>query len=129
MFVTTSYDVRRVVKATMSVEVTLNTRGLDALLAHWDDAIEHIVESVAYNVLSDAQGRAPVKTGYLRNSGRVEPAEDRFSRYVHFAANYALYVHEGTRFMTGRPFLRQAIEHQRGSFQDAFSVLGKLATL
>lgn len=113
----------------MSVTVTLNTKGLDALLGHWDDAMEAIVVKVANDVLSDAQGRAPVKTGYLRNSGRVEPAEDRFSRYVHFTANYALWVHDGTRHMVGRPFLRQAIEHERGAFQDAFSVLGKLATL
>lgn len=113
----------------MSVTVTLNTKGLDALLTHWDDALEAIVVKVANDVLSDAQGRAPVKTGYMRDSGRVEPAEDRFSRYVHFTAPYSAYLEYGTRYMSPRPYLLPALEHQRGAFQDAFSVLGKLATL
>lgn len=113
----------------MSVTVTLDTKGLDALLAGWDDAVEGIVVKVADAVLGGAQERAPKKTGYMANSGHVEPAEDRFSRYVHFTANYSIYVHDGTRYMIGRPFLLQEIEQQRGAFQDAFSVLGKLATL
>ncbi len=113
----------------MSVTVTLDTKVLDALLTHWDDMAEAIVVKVANDVLSGAQVRAPKKTGHMANSGHVEPAEDRFSRYVVFSANYSIFVHEGTRFMIGRPFLRQEIEHERGAFQDAFSVLGKLATL
>lgn len=31
----------------MSVTVTLNTKGLDALLTHWDDALEAVVVKVA----------------------------------------------------------------------------------
>lgn len=113
----------------MSVTVTLNTKGLDALLTHWDDAVEAIVVKVSNDVLAGSQKRAPVKTGYMRNSGHVEPAEDRFSRYIVYSVNYAIFVHEGTRHMIGRPFLRQEIESESHSFQDAFSVLGKLATL
>lgn len=105
----------------MSVEVTLDMHGLDALLAGWDEGIAHLLDTTAFDVLSNAQQLAPVKTGYLRNSGHVEPGDDKYSRYVVFSASYAIYVHEGTRFMMGRPFLLQSVEHHRNTFQDNFS--------
>jgi len=56
----------------------------------------------------------------------VEPGEDRYTRYIHFKAPYALYVHEGTRRMIGRPFLRRAIERRRKAFGEAFQSLAGL---
>ena len=105
----------------MSVTVTLDTKGLDALLAHWDDGVGKILDTTSSDVLHEAQDIAPKKTGYMANSGQVEPAEDAYSRYIHFLANYSLYVHEGTRFMIGRPYLRQSIEHHSDDLQKGFS--------
>ncbi len=107
----------------MGVEVSIDTRGLDALLAGWDDGVERVVEKVAYDVLADAQRRAPVRTGYLRNSGQVEPAEDRFSRYIHFRAGYAAYVEYGTRRMRPQPYLTPAVERHRRTLQEDFRAL------
>lgn len=67
-------------------------------------------------VKRESQIRSPVDTGRLRGShitrvnlgytlqgieGIVEPT-----------VNYAIYVHEGTRYMRPRPFLRLALESQ-----------------
>lgn len=117
----------------MAVTVTLDTHHLDALIAGWDDLIEAIVVKVANDVLAGAQANIrtnrQIKTGNMLNSGHVEPAEDRFSRYVVFSATYAIYQEMGTRHMMGRPFLTPAVEHERHSFQDAFSTLNRLATV
>ncbi len=105
----------------MAVDVTLDIRGLDALLAGWDDGVGHLLDKVAFDVLAEAQERAPKKTGYMANSGHVAPGDDKWSRYIIFSANYSLYVHEGTRHMMGRPYLRQSVEHHRNDLQDNFS--------
>lgn len=59
-------------------------------------------------ILNDMKTRTPVDTGLLRASETVETSETE----MRFAArtDYALYVHEGTRRMAGRPFMREAIE-------------------
>src|SRR5690242_11392321 len=95
----------------MGVEVTLDRRGLDALLAHWDDGIGALLDKVANDVLSDALHTVPVRTGNLKNSGQVEPGDDKYSRYIHFHANYAAYVEFGTRHMRPQPYLTPAVEH------------------
>ena len=111
----------------MSVTVTLDTHKLDALINGWDDLVGRVLDKVAFDVLADAQRAAPVKTGYLRNSGHVEPGDDQYSRFVVFSASYAIYVHEGTRYMMGRPFLRQSVELHRNTFRDDLSsLLGSL---
>lgn len=112
----------------MPVVVTLTNHIPDFLL-QWDDEIQQILDTTADKVLAEAQHRAPVKTGYMRDSGRIEPGEDRYSRYIHFTAPYSYFVHDGTRFMAARPYLRQAAEHERLPYQEAFSALGKLHTL
>ncbi len=111
----------------MGVEVSIDTRGLDALLAGWDDGVERVVEKVAYDVLATAQQNIrrnhQIRTGNMLNSGAVEPGEDRYTRYVHFTAGYSAYQELGTRYMAGRPFLLPAVEHHRRSLQDDFSAL------
>ena len=107
----------------MSVTVTLDTHHLDALLAGWDVGVAHLLDKVANDVLKDAQDKAPVKTGYLKNSGHIEAGDDKYSRYVVFSASYSIFVEFGTRFMHAQPFLTPAVEHHRRSFQDDFSAL------
>lgn len=113
----------------MGVSVTLNRAGLDALLAAWDTEIGHILDDTAAAILKDAQDKAPVKTGYMRDSGVVEPGADRWSRVIHFTAPYSAFIELGTRRMSARAYLLPAVEHHRAPFQDAFSALGKLHTL
>lgn len=111
----------------MGVEVTLDTRGLDALLARWDDGVAALLDKVANDVLHDAQQNirhnGQIRTGNMLNSGVVEPGDDKNSRYIHFRANYAAYPELGTRYFAGKPYLMPAVEHNRASFQDNISAL------
>lgn len=103
-----------------------------------------LVMSLQRRVVNSAKQRAPVDTGNMRNSIRQEPVRvegDRVTGTVLSAAEYSMYVHDGTRphiirprtaralaFTIGgqrvyaksvrhpgtkaRPFLRNAIEQQ-----------------
>lgn len=103
----------------MAVTVTLNTKGLDALLAGgFDAAVEVAVVQVATAVYNESQTHVPVRTGYLKASGAVEPAENRFSRYIHYSAPYAAYLEFGTRYMTPRAYLMPALEVVRSRGED-----------
>jgi HK97 gp10 family phage protein len=51
----------------------------------------------------------PVDTGFLRSSIRVETLQSGLTAKVGPNTDYAVYVHEGTRFMRARPFMRQAV--------------------
>lgn len=64
-------------------------------------------------VQNAARQRAPVDTGRLRSSIATTRPEARGDRtlVVRIGSNvrYAIFVHEGTRYMRARPFLREAI--------------------
>lgn len=114
----------------MAVEITFHDH-FPALLDGWDAAIEAAVVKVSADVLADSQRNikrnGQIKTGNMLNSGQVEPAEDRFHRYVHYHAGYSAYQELGTRYMAGRPFLLPAVEHNRGAFKDALHAISRLA--
>lgn len=59
-------------------------------------------------VLSEAKRRCPVDTGKLRASLRMEELSNG-TITIGTPLNYAIHVHEGTRYMRGRPFLRDAL--------------------
>jgi hypothetical protein len=48
--------------------------------------------AVANEILRRSQLKVPVKTGYLKSTGKVVPQEHGFS--VLYDADYAIYVHE-----------------------------------
>lgn len=67
-----------------------------------------------------AKGHCPVDTGRLRSSitHRVEADGGEIVGVVGTSVEYAIYVHEGTRYMAGRPFLVDglfAVVGSRGS--------------
>lgn len=61
----------------------------------------------------------PVDTGRLRSSHRETFSSLRGE--VGPNTNYALFVHEGTRFMRGRPFLKRAVESSNIEVQMFFT--------
>lgn len=75
--------------------------------------------------LVDAKSKinTPVLTGRLRSSHRTFFAGfgSSFAGTVEPTANYAIFVHEGTKFMQGRPFLRNALEDSEDEIQYLFS--------
>ena len=65
----------------------------------------------AYQVQNKARVNCPVDTGNLRGSITHEIAQDGEGLSARVGTNvpYAVYVHEGTSRMAGRPFLRDAL--------------------
>lgn len=61
----------------------------------------------------------PVRTGRLRAS-HYERFYSTLKGEVGTNTSYDLFVHEGTRFMRGRPFLRFAVEQEQTSVDNEF---------
>jgi hypothetical protein len=71
----------------------------------------------AIKVANGARRRCPVDTGRLRSSINVTypvMLADMMGARIGTNVEYAIYVHEGTRYMVGRPFLEEALQDARG---------------
>lgn len=83
--------------------------------------VRYVNKAIARSLIQierSSKMNAPVRTGYLRAShttrlsnlrGEIEPM-----------AKYAIYVHEGTRFMRSRPFLFDAVKDNEKFVEDEF---------
>jgi len=63
---------------------------------------------------------APRRTGFLKASHQHRMLSN-LSGYVQPTADYAIFVHEGTRFMRARPFLRQAVAEKEQDIDKLFA--------
>mgnify|MGYP001583285988 CR=1 FL=1 len=72
-------------------------------------------------VANPSSWKHPVK-GYVggRLRGSYEQTIAPFRGELYPTVNYAIFVHEGTRFMKGRPFLKQGIEAAQGNIERRF---------
>jgi HK97 gp10 family phage protein len=81
---------------------------------------ELVTAKAAMDIQAGSMRETPVDTGFLRNSHalhRIALAHYRIT----VGAHYAIYVHEGTRYMAGRPFLRTAADRVRPVFRAAIA--------
>lgn len=63
------------------------------------------IKKLAFLVEREAKKVTPVRTGRLRASVRVEPMVKPLEAIIQPHTDYAIFVHEGTRFMRARPFM------------------------
>lgn len=73
-----------------------------------------------YKLLKYSQDNAPYKTGFLKNSGYVEPVSGEGCNMV-FGADYAFYVEMGTSKWEGHPFIRPAIDEKSNEICQAMA--------
>lgn len=89
--------------------------GLDKLLAQLESLKDLDVAKIAsaggFVILGDAQDKAPYKTGFLKNSGYIEPIDGQGCE-IGFSAEYAYYQEYGTANYSGKPYLRPAIDEK-----------------
>lgn len=92
--------------STISLQVTpkLNLIQRMFLRIAGDIQLQKKVEEYAYSIEHYAKMRTPVDTGLLRSSIRTDIGNLKAAVGPH--TNYGIYVHEGTRRMAGRPFMR-----------------------
>lgn len=93
-----------------------------------DEVTEELEERIAKNlakvcvqVQDDAKRECPVDTGRLQ--GSITYAVEGTEAAVGTNVEYAVFVHEGTSKMVGRPFLRNAIEKNRDDIIHMFEGL------
>jgi len=65
------------------------------------------INKLAFGIERFGKQLSPVDTGRLRASIHVVPAGMDLKAIIATDTNYAVYVHEGTRYMRGRPFMEQ----------------------
>jgi HK97 gp10 family phage protein len=104
--------------------VTVDTKALNKLINELDPRAGMIVRKGAFDVKAGAQDRAPVATGFLRNS--IEAVEKNILLWwVEVGAEYGIYQELGTHKMRAHPFLIPALEAIRKSFLEAWKQLTK----
>ena len=128
-----------------STVITLDTKVLDDMIRHLDGNIAEAVAKIAFSVEARAKVKAPIDTGALRSSiytelkGRndynraraeaiarrpgvvtnaLPTPKDKHTAYVGPSVEYGAAVHFGTRYMTGRPFLLEAVRETEREFRD-----------
>jgi hypothetical protein len=93
-----------------SVRVSINEAQMQALLGP-NGTVGRFRYRIALRVLTNSRQRVPVDTGYLRSTGSVESGDADTTR-VAYRAKYALFVHNGTRYMRGTPYLTEALNEE-----------------
>ena len=75
-------------------------------------AVSNIINKVTLLTERYAKILTPVDTGRLRSSisSQIRPMSSTVSTHT----NYARYVHDGTRYMSPRPFMRQGADQALG---------------
>lgn len=94
------------------IEVKVNTDGLKRLTAAVEESLERALDRVADAVVTDARQRAPVRTGFMRDSTIIIQS-GALQRTIHAQAPYSAFVDLGTRFMAARPWFTPAIDQGR----------------
>lgn len=93
-----------------------------------DDATEQIERVIAYGALSiqaDAKQGAPIEEGTLREGIKIRKSRDGLTARIGYVqkrdqrkAFYAIFVHWGTRFKAGNPYLLNAFNRNRRAIAD-----------
>lgn len=77
------------------------------------------LQRAAITIGRQSRINTPVMTGRLRAS-TYERFYSNLSAEVGTNTNYALFVHEGTRFMRARPFLARAVDSEQSKVDEEF---------
>ena len=70
--------------------------------------LQEIIEKAGYLVERESKMVTPIDTGRLRASIMTEIGA--YSAIIAPHTDYAFFVHEGTRFMSARPFMKQGYD-------------------
>lgn len=94
------------------VRVTLHQAEVARLTQSPEGDVFKAIQNTGRRVQNEARKRCPVDTGRLRQSihATTYATGGHVVSRVSSPERYAIYVHEGTRYMRARPFLAEALE-------------------
>ena len=81
------------------------------------EAITKALEEIGLVAERYAKGYAPVDTGRLRNSISHQVSQEESAVYIGTNVEYAPYQELGTRYQSGTPFLRPAVENHLDEYK------------
>lgn len=81
------------------------------------DAVKRIVKQNGAELQVKAQRNAPVDTGNLKRSIRLDVSGGGLTAESKAAAEYAPYVEWGTRYMEAQPYMKPAFNEQKEQFR------------
>lgn len=108
-------------------DIEIKIKGLDKLMKKFKQSPlivgKRLSEAITRSTLLLVRelktgGIVPVRTGQLKQSIRpeIKPLKSTIAPHT----NYAIFVHEGTRYMRARPFLKHAVERKQRQVQQEF---------
>ena len=110
----------------MSVELSLDLSGLDEMTREMPGMADKFVRATALDVEATAKRLAPVDTGLLRNSIRMDdPVRGDAQADVVVGAEYGIYVHEGAQGRKPRAFLADALRQVEGRSEGRLQELAR----
>lgn len=84
------------------------------------EASGFLTEGSAKAALTEGPTRA-IDTGLLRATTRMyEYYPDRLEAHIYSIVPYAIFVHEGTKNMRPRPYMKEALRQAQPAIQDQF---------
>lgn len=83
--------------------------------------LQKAIQRSIFRISSRSKRNTPVRTGRLRAS-HYERFYSGLKGEVGTNTSYDMFVHEGTRFMRGRPYLRFAVETEQTAVDNEFKV-------
>lgn len=84
------------------------------------EAAGFMTERAAKSALTEGPTRA-IDTGLLRATTRMyEYYPDRLEAQIYSIVPYAIFVHEGTKNMRPRPYMKEALRQAQPDIQDRF---------
>ena len=95
-------------------------RFLDSRPVKTRKEINKAVEKTALLIKAGAKRRSPVDTGRLKTSIKSKTFERELAGEVFTEVRYAIFVHEGTHKMIGRPFMAMAVRQLRPKINKFF---------
>jgi HK97 gp10 family phage protein len=101
--------------------IKVNKNKLPQLPQIINDLMADAITKAAGDIVAHADPNTPVDTGHLKNDKEIEV--DGLSGKVHWKSDYALYVHEGTRYRPSQPFAADAAEKVAPSLAQALDGL------
>lgn len=103
---------------------TVQENKIPALIANLETQVEAIVAKAALDIQANAQDRAPVDTGTLKNS--IQAVRDGTASWrVVVGVDYGIYVEYGTVHMAAQPYLTPAVAVVRPQFLAALAAVVK----
>ena len=105
----------------MAITIRVNRNDLPQVGSRLNEAIGDAITAFVNDVVAFADPETPVDTGTLKNRKTIET--EGLSGKVHWEADYALFVHEGTRSMPARPFATNAFEKATPALMDRLKSL------